>query len=116
MFQSIDPSGAASCPDETSALGRMLQLWPSAATVLSRARYAEQALAEAVGQGVRQYVILGAGMDTFAFRSFISFRWISRRRNWMIYSNARRMILALLLSLAGWESHIICLAIPSWTH
>ncbi len=68
MFQSIDPSGAASCPDETSALGRMLQLWPSAATVLSRARYAEQALAEAVGQGVRQYVILGAGMDTFAFR------------------------------------------------
>jgi methyltransferase (TIGR00027 family) len=67
-FRTIDPSGAASCPDETSALERMLQLWSSAATVLSRARYAEEALAKAVGQGVRQYVILGAGMDTFAFR------------------------------------------------
>ncbi len=67
-LQSVDPSGAASCPEESSALERMLQLWTSASTVLSRARYAEQALAEAVGQGVRQYVILGAGMDTFAFR------------------------------------------------
>jgi len=68
MLQSVDPSGAATCPDETSALERVLQLLASAATVLSRARYAEEALAKAVGQGVRQYVILGAGMDTFAFR------------------------------------------------
>jgi methyltransferase (TIGR00027 family) len=36
--------------------------------VLSRARYTEDALEEAVRQGVKQYVILGAGMDTFAFR------------------------------------------------
>jgi methyltransferase (TIGR00027 family) len=50
------------------SLERVLQLLASAATVLSRARYAEEALAKAVGQGVRQYVILGAGMDTFAFR------------------------------------------------
>ncbi|MGA3115376.1 MAG: class I SAM-dependent methyltransferase [Syntrophobacteraceae bacterium] len=68
MFESIDPSGAATCPDETSALERMLQLWTAAPTILSRARYAEEALGEAVGRGVRQYVILGAGMDTFAFR------------------------------------------------
>jgi methyltransferase (TIGR00027 family) len=34
----------------------------------SRARYAEDALEKAVKQGVKQYVILGAGMDTFAFR------------------------------------------------
>src|SRR5271157_3442567 len=34
----------------------------------SRARYAEDALEKAVRQGVKQYVILGAGMDTFAFR------------------------------------------------
>jgi len=36
--------------------------------VLSRARYTEDALEKAVTQGVKQYVILGAGMDTFAFR------------------------------------------------
>ena len=34
----------------------------------SRARYAEDALEKAVSQGVKQYVILGAGMGTFAFR------------------------------------------------
>jgi O-methyltransferase involved in polyketide biosynthesis len=35
---------------------------------ISRARYAEDNLEKAVKQGVKQYVILGAGMDTFAFR------------------------------------------------
>jgi methyltransferase (TIGR00027 family) len=33
-----------------------------------RARYAEDALAEGVQRGVRQYVVLGAGLDTFAYR------------------------------------------------
>ncbi|MFZ5645939.1 MAG: class I SAM-dependent methyltransferase [Bacillota bacterium] len=36
--------------------------------VLGRARYNEDTIEKAVKQGVRQYVILGAGMDTFAFR------------------------------------------------
>jgi len=36
--------------------------------VISRARYTEDTLEEAVRQGVGQYVILGAGLDTFAFR------------------------------------------------
>ncbi|HWG20996.1 MAG TPA: SAM-dependent methyltransferase [Terracidiphilus sp.] len=35
----------------------------------ARSRYAEDRLAEAVGAGVRQYVILGAGLDTFAYRN-----------------------------------------------
>lgn len=35
---------------------------------LTSARYAEDALEEAISQGVKQYVILGAGLDTFAFR------------------------------------------------
>jgi methyltransferase (TIGR00027 family) len=39
-----------------------------AGAVLSRARYEEDCLERAVKKGVRQYVILGAGMDTFAFR------------------------------------------------
>ncbi len=33
-----------------------------------RARYAEDCLAEAVLRGARQFVVLGAGLDTFAYR------------------------------------------------
>lgn len=36
---------------------------------VARSRYTEDRLAEAVGRGVDQYVILGAGLDTFAYRS-----------------------------------------------
>jgi len=36
--------------------------------VLVRSRYAEDRLEAAVGHGVRQFVILGAGYDTFAYR------------------------------------------------
>ncbi|MGE5380812.1 MAG: class I SAM-dependent methyltransferase, partial [Methylocystaceae bacterium] len=39
-----------------------------ATNAVSRARYTEDLLEKAVGEGVKQYVILGAGMDTFAFR------------------------------------------------
>jgi methyltransferase (TIGR00027 family) len=34
-----------------------------------RSRYAEDELAQAVARGVRQYVVLGAGLDTFAYRN-----------------------------------------------
>jgi methyltransferase (TIGR00027 family) len=34
-----------------------------------RSRYAEDQLAAAVAHGVRQYVVLGAGQDTFAYRN-----------------------------------------------
>ena len=34
-----------------------------------RSRYAEDELAGAVANGVRQYVVLGAGLDTFAYRN-----------------------------------------------
>jgi methyltransferase (TIGR00027 family) len=36
--------------------------------IICRARYAEDTLEKAVSQGIKQYVILGAGLDTFAFR------------------------------------------------
>ncbi len=39
------------------------------AFVAARSRYAEDRLAEAVNRGVRQYVVLGAGLDTFAYRN-----------------------------------------------
>src|SRR6188508_3043964 len=38
------------------------------AHVVVRSRYAEDRLHEAVVRGVRQLVVLGAGLDTFAFR------------------------------------------------
>jgi methyltransferase (TIGR00027 family) len=38
------------------------------ANIAARSRYAEDELAKAVRRGVRQYVILGAGLDTFAYR------------------------------------------------
>jgi methyltransferase (TIGR00027 family) len=46
----------------------LLRAHPSYGTVILRARYAEDLLADAVRQGVRQYVIIGAGMDSFALR------------------------------------------------
>jgi methyltransferase (TIGR00027 family) len=39
------------------------------AWMVTRSRYAEDKLAEGVGRGVRQYVLLGAGLDTFAHRN-----------------------------------------------
>ena len=37
--------------------------------VTTRSRYTEDRLAEAAGRGISQYVILGAGLDSFAHRS-----------------------------------------------
>jgi methyltransferase (TIGR00027 family) len=38
------------------------------ALMVLRSRFAEDELAEAARQGIRQYVVLGAGLDTFAYR------------------------------------------------
>jgi methyltransferase (TIGR00027 family) len=39
------------------------------ASLIVRSRVAEDELARAVADGVRQYVVLGAGLDTFAYRN-----------------------------------------------
>lgn len=39
------------------------------AFMVARSRYAEDLLKQAVANGVRQYVLLGAGLDTFAYRN-----------------------------------------------
>jgi methyltransferase (TIGR00027 family) len=39
------------------------------AFMAARSRFAEEALAAAVARGVRRYVVLGAGLDTFAYRN-----------------------------------------------
>jgi methyltransferase (TIGR00027 family) len=47
-----------------TGFGRALRLF-----LVARSRCAEDALARAVAAGVRQYVVLGAGLDTFAYRN-----------------------------------------------
>src|SRR3984885_4297010 len=39
------------------------------AFMVARSRYAEEALARSIERGAAQYVILGAGLDTFAYRN-----------------------------------------------
>ena len=39
------------------------------AYMVARSRYAEDTLERAVAAGVKQYVLLGAGLDTFAYRN-----------------------------------------------
>ena len=60
-----DPKHSTSLLDNISASTHFMQTINS---VTSRARYTEDTLERIVRQGVKQYVILGAGMDTFAFR------------------------------------------------
>jgi methyltransferase (TIGR00027 family) len=51
-------------PKEHHAFSRAFRAFMAA-----RSRYAEDELARAVAQGVAQYVVLGAGLDTFAYRN-----------------------------------------------
>ncbi len=56
-------------PDRAASIAWTLQtITPGPSMTLGRSRYTEDNLEEAVGQGIKQYVILGAGFDTFAFR------------------------------------------------
>lgn len=64
----INPGHAASSTDRETALAWFMTAIAPLSLAISRARYAEELLENAVREGVRQYVILGAGMDTFAFR------------------------------------------------
>jgi methyltransferase (TIGR00027 family) len=53
--------------DETTARRLVMQKYNSS-TVLSRARFIEDCLEKAISEGTGQYVILGAGLDTFTLR------------------------------------------------
>lgn len=67
LLKLINPERAAAEPDLATALACVMQTYSGPIT-LSRSRYTEDRLAELIDRGVRQYVILGAGLDTFAFR------------------------------------------------
>jgi methyltransferase (TIGR00027 family) len=51
-------------PKEDHAFSRAFRAFMAA-----RSRYAEDELARAVAHGITQYVVLGAGLDTFAYRN-----------------------------------------------
>ena len=55
---------ADSLEDLNEDSSRLMRAW-----LVARSRFAEDHLASAVEAGVRQYVILGAGLDTFGFRN-----------------------------------------------
>jgi methyltransferase (TIGR00027 family) len=63
-----DPWGERLVPDTVRVRLPDLRSHPSYGAIIIRARFAEDALAAAIQRGVGQYVILGAGLDSFALR------------------------------------------------
>ena len=62
------PDLAPPSVDREVALAHAMRLSPGEPLVLGRARYTEDKLAEGLRNGISQYVIIGAGLDTFALR------------------------------------------------
>jgi methyltransferase (TIGR00027 family) len=70
---SVETAGASSAVSAQSAetrasVDRFLRASPAYASVILRTRYTEEALHAAVARGVRQYVMIGAGFDSYALR------------------------------------------------
>lgn len=70
-----------------------------APTPLCRAAYCESALRTAVRTGTQQYVILGAGLDTFAFREP---EFVSRYKVWEVDHALTQSDKRARISRAGW--------------
>src|SRR4029453_3610725 len=71
VLSGLDPATRARIEELGSpevVLDEALRAHPGYGWAILRARYCEDALEAAVGRGVRQYVIVGAGMDSFALR------------------------------------------------
>lgn len=67
-LQMIGREVAAAMQKDPSRFETQLGSMTLRAFLVVRSRIAEDALAKAVAKGVRQYVVLGAGMDTYAYR------------------------------------------------
>lgn len=68
--------------------------------IVLRSRYTEDSLAEAVGNGVRQYLMLGAGLDTFPYRQP---HWARMLRIFEVDHSASQRSKRERLALAGIE-------------
>jgi methyltransferase (TIGR00027 family) len=69
----LDEQGAAMIPYHRAS-GSHPVLAGTRLAVTTRSRYAEEHLGAAVARGIDQYVILGAGLDSFAYRSLLASR------------------------------------------
>lgn len=67
-IEAADPVFAASNPDQSAIIAWCMRRFMPLSLSVSRSQYTEDMLERAIEQGVKQYVILGAGLDTFAFR------------------------------------------------
>ncbi|MEN6325070.1 MAG: class I SAM-dependent methyltransferase, partial [Syntrophomonas sp.] len=67
-FKAIAPEDLNKISDLTSGVDCYMHATGGPALTISRSRYTEDSLIKAANEGVKQYVILGAGLDTFAFR------------------------------------------------
>ncbi|MBS0508793.1 MAG: class I SAM-dependent methyltransferase, partial [Proteobacteria bacterium] len=69
VLDRMDPDARANAlASPESVLDRALRTNAAYADVIIRARYTEDALQAAVARGIDQYVIIGAGFDSFACR------------------------------------------------
>jgi methyltransferase (TIGR00027 family) len=66
-FASLSP-GLASAGERETALAQWWHSCFAVPVVVGRARYNEDKLSDAISKGISQYVIVGAGLDTFALR------------------------------------------------
>lgn len=64
----LRPDIAALSVDRATLLRLTMRASVTPLIFLTRSRYIEDRLAEEIEQGIRQYVIIGAGFDTYAFR------------------------------------------------
>lgn len=62
------PPVVASADELERAADQLLRASPAFTNVILRSRYTEDALRAALASGVRQYVLLGAGFDSYALR------------------------------------------------
>lgn len=63
-----DLAAASQEPAASVLVDAWLRASPAYANVITRSRYAEDALHAAVARGVQQYVLVGAGFDSYALR------------------------------------------------
>jgi methyltransferase (TIGR00027 family) len=68
MLDDADRARLRALDDPAEALDRAAEANPAYGGVVVRSRWAEDRLLEATARGMRQYVIVGAGFDSFAFR------------------------------------------------
>jgi methyltransferase (TIGR00027 family) len=66
LVKRLDPDFAAACSDPHARVQRLVKRGGGGALV--RASFMEQRLVAAIARGIRQYIIVGAGLDTFVFR------------------------------------------------